>query len=90
VAQSRSNAKTSTSALSHYQQSRPNLSRFSESMNILNISPDDLQEFLEPRSEVKKPMGRDEDVDRFDEMLANLDTLDINKPFEALQAVINA
>ena len=57
-------------------------------MNILNISPDDLQEFLEPntRSEisVKKvpyPKAEDDAAERFDNMIANLETLDVNKTF---------
>lgn len=55
-------------------------------MNILNISPDDLEEFLEPNAAIKSNLSikktmKHDDLDKFEENLSNLETLDINKIF---------
>lgn len=57
-------------------------------MNILNISPDDLEEFLEPNAatksdiSLKKTMNiKYDELDKFDETLSNLDNVDVNKVF---------
>lgn len=63
-----------------------NVSKFSESMNILNLGPEDLDEFLEPNisvSTVKKhPNNRD--LDKFDLELSNLEQLDVNSIFNMI------
>lgn len=51
-----------------------NMAKFSESMNILNLGPDDLEEFLEPNisvSTVKKTSNKD--LDKFELLFANPD-----------------
>lgn len=50
------------------------MAKFSESMNILNLGPDDLEEFLEPNisvSTVKKTSNKD--FDKFEQLFANPD-----------------
>ena len=51
-----------------------NIAKFSESMNILNLGPEDLEEFLEPNisvSTVKK--SNNKDLDRFESLFTNTD-----------------
>ena len=41
-----------------YYQTKGNLSLYTESMNILNLSPDDLEDFLEPQTRSEANMKR--------------------------------
>ncbi|CAD8141849.1 unnamed protein product [Paramecium octaurelia] len=66
-----------------------NISKFSESMNILNLGPEDLEEFLEPNisvSTVKK--SNNKDLDRFETLFMNPDQLDVNQIFNMINNVI--
>ncbi|CAD8048459.1 unnamed protein product [Paramecium sonneborni] len=66
-----------------------NIAKFSESMNILNLGPEDLDEFLEPNisvSTVKK--SNNKDLDRFESLFTNPDQLDVNQIFNMINNVI--
>ncbi|CAD8052236.1 unnamed protein product [Paramecium sonneborni] len=66
-----------------------NIAKFSESMNILNLGPEDLEEFLEPNisvSTVKK--SNNKDLDRFEALFTNPEQLDVNSIFNMINNVI--
>ncbi|XP_001347006.1 hypothetical protein (macronuclear) [Paramecium tetraurelia strain d4-2] len=66
-----------------------NIAKFSESMNILNLGPEDLEEFLEPNisvTTIKKTNNKD--LDRFETLFMNPDQLDVNQIFNMINNII--
>lgn len=65
------------------------MAKFSESMNILNLGPEDLEEFLEPNisvTTIKKTNNKD--LDRFESLFLNFDQLDVNTIFTMINNLI--
>lgn len=65
------------------------MAKFSDSMNILNLAPEDLEEFLEPNisvSTVKKTNNKD--LEKFEQLFANGDQLDVNQIFTMINNLI--
>lgn len=66
-----------------------NINKFTESMNILNLGPEELDEFLEPNisvTTVKK--NNNKDIERFEQEFMNLDQVDVNSIYNMLNNLI--